>query len=69
MAQSGHIQISVSPKVRGWLNDLAEYGIFGRKATAVAEHFVRQGVERELRPGGFLHTNPPGPKSEQESES
>ena len=64
MSDSVHIQITVSFRVRDWLTDLAELGIYGRQPTAVAEHFVREAIARELRPGGFLHTNPPGPRSE-----
>ena len=58
---SVEIRVSVLPIVREWLNELAKLGIYGKSYTEVAEHFVRQGVERHLGEAGFLREPPPKP--------
>lgn len=60
--QSVEIRITVLPVVRDWLDQLAAYGVFGKNRTAVAEHFVRAGVNAELRGEGLLRQPPPGHK-------
>ena len=57
--QSIEIRITVLPVVRDWLDQLANYGVFGKNRTAVAEHFVRAGVNAELRGEGLLRQPPP----------
>ena len=56
------LQVSVFPSVRDWLAQLAGYGVYGKNATAVAEHFVREGVERALKGEGLLRNPPPQPR-------
>lgn len=58
--QSLVIRISVLPIVRDWLDELARYGVYGKNRAAVAEHFVRTGVNAELRGEGLLRQPPPG---------
>lgn len=60
--QSLVIRISVLPIVRDWLDQLASYGVYGKNRAAVAEHFVRAGVNAELRGEGLLRQPPPGAK-------
>jgi hypothetical protein len=55
--QSVEVRVSVLPVVRDWLDELAKLGVFGKNRAAVAEHFVRAGVEAELRQNGFLSQN------------
>jgi len=59
---SGPLTITVIPRIRGWLEELAEYGVYGKTATAVAEHFIQEGVNRELRDEGLLKSPPPMPR-------
>ena len=61
---SVEIRITVLPVVRDWLDLLASYGVYGKNRTSVAEHFVRQGVNAELRGDGLLRQPPPLPGRE-----
>lgn len=56
------LTITVVPQVRRWLEQLAQEAVYGKTATAVAEHFVLEGVRRELRGEGFLKSPPPKPR-------
>ncbi len=58
---SVELRVTVLPVVRDWLDQLAEYGVYGKNRTAVAEHFVREGVNAELRGEGLLRQPPPRP--------
>jgi hypothetical protein len=59
---SVELRVTVLPKVRDWLDELAQHGVYGKNPTAVAEHFVREGVTRELRGEGLLRQPPPRPR-------
>jgi hypothetical protein len=48
--------------MRGWLEELASHGVYGKTATAVAEHFISEGLARELK-DGLLRNPPPMPRS------
>jgi hypothetical protein len=48
--------------MRAWLEELATYAVYGRTATAVAEHFVLAGVRRELKSEGLLKSPPQKPR-------
>lgn len=61
---SVELRIMVLPVIKEWLDQLAEYGVYGKNHTAVAEHFVREGVNKEIRDGGLLKDPPPRPKKE-----
>lgn len=54
------LSVVVSPLVRGWLEQLASFGVYGKTATAVAERFVTDAVARELK-DGLLRNPPPMP--------
>jgi hypothetical protein len=54
------LSVVVPPIVRGWLEQLASFGVYGRTATAVAERFVNDAVARELKEG-LLRNPPPMP--------
>lgn len=56
------LSISVVPRTRAWLEELATYAVYGKTATAVAERFILDGVRRELQPGGLLNAPPPKPR-------
>lgn len=56
------ISFKVVPRMWGWLEELADYAVYGTTATAVAQRFVQDGVRRELREGGLLHTPPRNPR-------
>lgn len=57
--ESVEIRISVLPIVRDWLDQLAALGLYGKNRTAVAERFVLDGVNQELRGEGLLRSPPP----------
>ena len=57
--ESVEVRISVLPVVRDWLDKLAALGLYGKNRTAVAERFVLDGVNRELRGEGLLRSPPP----------
>ena len=59
---SATLSITVIPRIRGWLEELAGYGVYGKTASAVAEHFIHEGVNRELRGEGLLKNQPPMPR-------
>jgi len=59
---SGPLTIVVVPRIRGWLEELANYGIYGKTATAVAERFILDGVNRELRGEGLIKNPPSMPR-------
>lgn len=56
------LTITVVPRMRAWLDELADYAVYGRTATAVAEHFILAGVRRELKAEGLLKNPPPNPR-------
>jgi len=56
------LTIVVVPRMRAWLEELATYAVYGRTATAVAEHFVLAGVRRELKSEGLLKSPPQKPR-------
>ena len=60
---TGALSISVVPRMRAWLEELATYAVYGKTATAVAERFILDGVRRELGPDGLLKVPPPKPRS------
>jgi hypothetical protein len=62
------LSVVVSPLVRAWLEQLASFGVYGRTATAVAEHFVNDAVAQELK-GGLLRNPPPMPPQKPHGES
>jgi hypothetical protein len=59
---SGPLTITVVPRLRAWLDELATYAVYGKTGTAVAEHFILEGVNRELRGEGLLKNPPPKPR-------
>jgi hypothetical protein len=60
--ESEELRVAVLPVLKAWLEQLAKFGVYGKNPTAVAEHFVREGVSRELKGGGLLRNPPPIPK-------
>jgi hypothetical protein len=56
------ISINVVPRMRAWLEELATYAVYGKTATAVAEHFILAGVRHELKAEGLLKSPPPKPR-------
>jgi hypothetical protein len=62
------LTIIVIPRVRGWLEELADHGVYGKTATAVAEHFILEGVNQELRGDGLLKNPPPMPRAREEDD-
>lgn len=59
---TGPLSITVVPRMRAWLEELAGYAVYGKTATAVAEHFIQEGVRRELKEDGLLKSPPPKPR-------
>jgi hypothetical protein len=55
------LPVVVAPNVRGWLEQLASYGVYGKTATAVAGHFISEALARELK-DGLLRNPPPLPQ-------
>ena len=60
--QSVQLRITVLPVIRDWLTELARHGVYGHNPAEVAEHFVREGVNRELRGEGLLRKPPTRPR-------
>jgi len=56
------LSIVVVPRTRAWLEELASYAVYGKTATAVAEHFISEGLARELK-DGLLRNPPPMPRA------
>jgi hypothetical protein len=56
------LTISVVPRTRAWLEELAGYAVYGKTATAVAEHFILDGIRRELGAEGLLKAPPAMPR-------
>ena len=52
--RSAKLPVIVSPMIHGWLKDLVSFGVYGDSVEAVAEHFVCDGVRRELIGDGLL---------------
>ena len=63
-AGTASITVVLGPQFRARLEELASYDVYGKTATAVAEHFIREGVTRELKEEGFLRNPPPMPRNE-----
>jgi hypothetical protein len=42
--------------VQNWLEQVAQVGLYGPTADEVAEHFVLEGLRRELKPGSAMRT-------------
>lgn len=61
--ESISIRIFVHPIVRDWLDELASYGVYGKNRAAVAENFVRERINQELRGEGFLRQPPTSPRT------
>lgn len=48
------VKMELTPKIHGWLVELAETGLYGRNIEEVIDHLVRAGIRRELNPDGLL---------------
>lgn len=55
------LSVMLDPNMRGWLEQLASYGVYGSTATAVAGRFISDAIARELK-DGLLRNPPPMPQ-------
>jgi hypothetical protein len=58
------ISFKVGPRMWAWLEQLSAYEVYGKTPTTVAEHFVLDGVRRELKLEGLLKSPPAKPRVE-----
>ena len=54
------IRVSTTPQVQGYLEQLAETGLYGKNATEAAERLIAEGIRRLLRESFLDHRATPG---------